>query len=187
MNNNITATTALESLINEEDRPFVMTKIWCHGQSAFPPIIGITSMAYAKQQSSSPTATLLWIGFFVLLVLCAWPFVSWRAITGANATTTVTIPAGSLLPYPRGIARSRRQTRYILLWWGGALVIGVYVSILAIIAFGSDRDGDGDGDSGSPSLRGLGLILVVFSALAAIETVAFLAVVSCLRNSLFCI
>jgi hypothetical protein len=63
------------------------------------------------------------------------------------------------------------------LWWGAALVLGVYVSILLIIAFGSDNDGEND--------SGLGLILAVSSALTAIETVAFLAVLACLRNSLF--
>lgn len=164
------------SIVAEEDLPFVIKKIWCHGQSVLPPIIGIASLSYAIRENNCASG--VWLGCVVPLVLCAWPFLSWKAVVeatnGSVATTSSTllhesstIVGGTLPKNP-----SRR------LWWGGIAVLLVYLSILFSVMKHCENN------NGNQHLTGLGLLLSLFSGLAAIETMAFLAVVAtCIRNN----
>jgi len=161
-------------LVADEDRPFFIKKIWCHGQSVMPPIIGIASLCYARIEPNCASG--FWMGSIVPLFLCAWPCVSWKAIVDATSTTDATAVPSSLLPLPsettmRGARRTR--SRAVLLW-GGALMLAVHLSLFIMIL----------GDcGGGHEHKGLRLALLLFSALAAIETLAFLGVMAaCLPN-----
>ena len=160
------------SIVAEEDLPFVIKKIWCHGQSVLPPIIGIASLSYAIRENGCASG--VWLGAAVPLILCVWPFVSWRAVVEATTVVASSTPlhesstmAGDILKNP-----SRR------LWWGGIVVLAVYLSILVSVTRNCENNGN------NQHLTGLGLLLSLFSGLAAIETMAFLAVVAtCIRNN----
>mmetsp|Transcript_21284 Transcript_21284/g.50330 ORF Transcript_21284/g.50330 Transcript_21284/m.50330 type:complete len:159 (+) Transcript_21284:168-644(+) len=140
------------SIIDDEDRPFFLRKIWCHGQSVLPPIIAICFSAYAFREEEDPPPR--GVAIVVSILLCAWPFVSWMAVTEGSTSSS---------------SSSSRKNHYRLLRGGGALVLAVYICIVATTI-------------SRTSHRGLGLLLIVFSSLAAIETVAFLAVVTCMRS-----
>lgn len=91
------------------------------------------------------------------MLLCAWPFASWKAVSNNNNNSLQLNDDKD------------RQARYRFLRWGGGLVLAVYVGILVSVA--RHRKGGG-----------LEVLLMVFSGLAAIETAAFLAVVTCMRG-----
>ncbi|VEU34119.1 unnamed protein product [Pseudo-nitzschia multistriata] len=156
-------------IIDEEDRPFFLRKIWCHGQSALPPLVAacFAVSVFRDRDSSGYLASPFGLVRFLLgivlpvVLLCAWPFASWKAIAeGSNAA----------------IVAGERRRHYRLLRRGGILVLAAYAWILAVVA-------RSEGPSGGGGLRsGLGLLLAVFSALAIVETLAFLAVVTCLRS-----
>mmetsp|Transcript_20230 Transcript_20230/g.41678 ORF Transcript_20230/g.41678 Transcript_20230/m.41678 type:complete len:171 (-) Transcript_20230:1714-2226(-) len=163
----------MANLVADEDCPFFIKKIWCHGQSVIPPIIGIASLCYARLEPNCASG--FWMGLIVPLILCIWPFVSWKAIVDTTITTDAATIPSSLLPVPSGMAMRgarRKRCRQVLLW-GGVLVLAVYLSILLGIL----------GKCGGNESKGLKLTLLIFSALAAIETVAFLGMMAtCLPN-----
>eukprot|EP00534_Pseudo-nitzschia_fraudulenta_P000061 CAMPEP_0201125496 /NCGR_PEP_ID=MMETSP0850-20130426/21692_1 /ASSEMBLY_ACC=CAM_ASM_000622 /TAXON_ID=183588 /ORGANISM="Pseudo-nitzschia fraudulenta, Strain WWA7" /LENGTH=164 /DNA_ID=CAMNT_0047393545 /DNA_START=236 /DNA_END=730 /DNA_ORIENTATION=- len=158
-------TSNTNSIIADEDRSFVLKKIWCHGQSIFPPIIGIAFVVYACRESNH-----IAMSFFVFAVLCAWPFLSWKAIaTAATASPQLVVPSFPRDEEPR-TSLFANVSPYRLLRWGGIVVLAVYLLILFVATTNA---------GGSSGLR---MLLTIFSGLAAIETVAFLLVVTCLRS-----
>lgn len=173
------------SLVDEQDRPFVLKKIWCHGQSILPPIIGIACVTYAlREPPCGEPPSFFWMGMLAPLVLWIWPFVSWKAIVKATSTSTTPIttrisPTGTLLPSETTLVSSSSHVASFppirasqRLMWGGMMVLGVYVYIL-VTAVASCQG----------LTTGLGLLLVIFAGLAAFETMAFLVVIlTCLRN-----
>ncbi len=164
----------MDSIVAEEDRPFVIKKIWCHGQSVLPPIIGIASLSYAIREPNCSYG--VWLGFVVPFLLCAWPFVSWRAVVEATDRSSSTTPS-TLLHEPSTTAGAFLRNPSRRLWWGGIVVLVVYLSILVSVIKGCQDNGN------NQHLTGLELLLALFSGLAAIETMAFLAVVAtCIRN-----
>lgn len=165
------------SIVAEEDLPFVIKKIWCHGQSVLPPIIGIASLSYAIRDPNCASG--LWLGLVVPLLLCAWPFLSWSAVVEAtdrsgSANSSTLLHEPSTTTAERTVLRNPSRR----LCWGGMLVLVVYLSII----FSVIKRCEGNDDD--KHLTGLGLLLSLFSGLAAIETMAFLAVVvTCIRTS----
>ena len=166
------------SLIDDEDLPFVIKKIWCHGQSVLPPIIGIASMSYAIYEPSS-CVSVFWLGFVVPLVMFVWPFLSWKAVVEATSTMVATTPITLLeAPLRTTVGAAALRNPSIWLWRGGIFMVIVYLSIL-VTTIKDCREKDDE-----RHLTGLGLLLMIFSALAAIETMAFLVVVAtCLRST----
>jgi hypothetical protein len=55
---------------DDEDTKFILLKIWCHGQSVAPPILGLMCLF-------SRTSVLESV--LIMIFLSAWPIVSWRA------------------------------------------------------------------------------------------------------------
>lgn len=167
----------MASLIDDEDRPFYIKKIWCHGQSILPPIIGIASLSHALHESDCVSR--IWMGLVAPLILFAWPYVSWKAIVDATSTTVPAINRSSLVQIQSEMVpkSSRKHSRRILLW-GGVLILVVYISIL------TSTIGKCGANDNKRNLTGTKLLLLIFSALAAIETVAFLAIMAtCLPNA----
>lgn len=164
----------MSNIIDEEDRPFILQKIWCHGQSALPPIIAICSSVYAFRDyhgtnnnnddggNNDASPFIAFAQFMIMMItapvlLCIWPFLSWKAVQAAPCSRDVLLSSSTAID-------GRRH--YRLLRVGGAFVLGIYLTIVASVE----------------KSTGLGLLLAIFSALAAIETVAFLAIVTCMRS-----
>lgn len=57
---------------DDNEMRFILFKIWCHGQSIAPPILGILCFF---SDSLSTLASII-----ILVLLTVWPVVSWRAM-----------------------------------------------------------------------------------------------------------
>eukprot|EP00536_Pseudo-nitzschia_multiseries_P011237 jgi/Psemu1/28291/gm1.28291_g len=178
------AHVATNGIIDDEDRPFFLRKIWCHGQSVLPPIIAVCFSADAflqpvllegeenSPQSHPARARARGVAVVVVSVLlCAWPFVSWAAIAEGSKTNSSSPSSSSSLMLPQQQGSRNQHYYYRRLRAGGVVVVVLYSYIVATTI------------ARKRYTRGLGLLLTIFSSLAVIETLAFLAVLTCMRGS----
>lgn len=73
----------------DDDTRFLLYKIWCHGQSIAPPILGILS-CFSKQPSTVES-------IFIMVLLSIWPVVSWKAMQAQSTLSFRCIVIGGLL------------------------------------------------------------------------------------------
>lgn len=145
-------------MISDEDKPFLLRKLWCHGQSIVPPVLAAGCVAYAFSSKSGDALsgpTLLLLAIISPAAMLAWPFLSWRAVAAA--------PCRSL-------------EKYDMLRRGSACMIVLYLTLVFVVGGFSSKTGDGS----KPDA--FGVILCVGFALASVETLAFVSVVTGLKG-----
>jgi hypothetical protein len=73
---------------DDEDTKYILFKIWCHGQSVAPPILGLLCLFSRTNVLESVV---------IMICLLVWPMVSWRAIQCPSSNSFVSIICGGLL------------------------------------------------------------------------------------------
>lgn len=74
--------------MDDEDTKFTLLKIWCHGQSVAPPILGIMCLVSRANVLES---------ILIMVLLLAWPMFSWRAMQRPSFSSFARICCGGLL------------------------------------------------------------------------------------------
>ena len=161
---------------SEEDgqRRFFVKHIWCHGQSAGPPIIGVVFLYHLlrrqeRDEDNKISTGMMFVNALMVLWLFLWPFLSYHIIRGMILTTPgrTATPAQPLTgSYPSLTA----YQSFPALLSGGVLTMFIYISMIL------ETHKTGGGGSG------LGVLLMIFCALAVVETLAFLVVVAFVRR-----
>jgi hypothetical protein len=73
---------------DDEDTKFILLKIWCHGQSVAPPILGLLCLF---------SRTNVFESALIMIFLLVWPMVSWRAMQRPSSESFASIFCGGLL------------------------------------------------------------------------------------------
>jgi len=139
----------------DDDTKILLQKAWCHGQSIAPPLLGGLVVFVRPSNSTTSGHSASWIeSIIILTIVMSWPVLSWRSMQH---------------PSPRSLRR---------IVGGGAVMLGLYVHILLRTMLPShpkdDEGANGEGGGGGGGVR---ILLLVFTSLMMVETMAYLAVV----------